>query len=49
MYARELPGAEGEDVPGDPDTGEDSLEKPPGVGVTTWVAPEALPALFLPL
>lgn len=37
-YARELPGAEGEDLPGDPDTGEDSLAKPPAAGITPRVA-----------
>lgn len=50
MYARELPGAEGEDLPRDPDAGEDSLVKTPAAGITPRVAlrvfPEALLAFF---
>lgn len=37
-YARELPGAEGEDLPRDPDAGEDSVAKTPTAGIPPQVA-----------
>lgn len=37
-YARDLPGAEGEDLPRDPDAGENSLAKTPTAGITPRVA-----------
>ena len=46
-YARELPGAEGGELPGDPDAGEDSLAKTPTAGITPQVALHVVSSLRL--